>query len=83
MRLDLVLCRLRIVKTRSIARALAESGHMRINSRRVQSGSHPVETEDVLTIPQGQAAIVIEILRLPERRGPASEAQSCYRKLDP
>jgi len=30
----------------------------------------------------GRGVVVIELLALPARRGPASEAQSCYRVLD-
>jgi ribosome-associated heat shock protein Hsp15 len=34
----------------------------------------------VLPLPRG--VLVAEVLALPHRRGPASEAQSCYRVLD-
>ena len=37
---------------------------------------------DVLTLPLPTRVLVIELLVLPERRGPADEAQSCYRVLD-
>jgi ribosome-associated heat shock protein Hsp15 len=33
-------------------------------------------------LPLARAAIVIELLTLPSRRGPPLEAQSCYRVLD-
>lgn len=62
---------------------MAESGHLRINGARVSAGSHAVTQGDVLTIPRGTQVLVAEILALPDRRGPASEAQSCYRMLDP
>ncbi|HMP55934.1 MAG TPA: RNA-binding S4 domain-containing protein, partial [Novosphingobium sp.] len=41
-----------------------------------------VASGDVLTIPVGSGVRVIEIITLPSRRGPAPEAQSCYRVLD-
>ena len=83
MRLDLVLCRLRFTKTRSLARSLIEAGHLRVNGQRTFHASHAVAAGDVLTIPRPRDVLIVEILRLPERRGPAQEAQSCYRVLDP
>lgn len=82
MRLDLALVRLRFVKTRSLARAVVEHGHIRINGQRTDQPSHAVREGDVLTLPRGSGVLVAEILALPERRGPPAEAQSCYRTLD-
>lgn len=82
MRLDLVLVRLRFAKTRSLARALVQQGHVRINGQRTDHPSHPVKAGDVLTLPRGSGVLVAEILELPGRRGPPAEAQSCYRMLD-
>jgi ribosome-associated heat shock protein Hsp15 len=42
----------------------------------------PVCAGDVLTLPLGRGVRVIEILALPGRRGPASEAREHYRVLD-
>ncbi|UIP07337.1 RNA-binding S4 domain-containing protein [Erythrobacter sp. SDW2] len=82
MRLDLALVRLRFVKTRSLARAMVEQGHVRINGLRTVHPSHAVKAGDVLTLPRGSSVLVAEILTLPQRRGPPSEAQSCYHVLD-
>lgn len=82
MRLDLLLVRLRFAKSRTVAQRWIEESHIRCNSARVTRVQHPVVQGDVLTLPVGRHVLVIEILALPERRGPASEAQSCYRKLD-
>ncbi|NCP19478.1 MAG: RNA-binding S4 domain-containing protein [Erythrobacter sp.] len=82
MRLDLALCRLRFVRTRSAAREVIESGHMRVNGIRVERVSQPVSAGDVLTIPRGDRVAVIRIEALPERRGPPAEARSCYTPLD-
>lgn len=83
MRLDLLLCRLRLCKTRSLAKALVEQGHIRINGERVTAASRDIAIGDVLTMPRSKAVLVAEVLALPERRGPPAEAQSCYRVLDP
>ena len=82
MRLDLALCRLRFVRTRSAARRLVESGHMRVNGVRVDRVSRDIDAGDVLTIPRKSGVAVIRIEALPERRGPPSEARECYSLLD-
>lgn len=83
MRLDRLLYYLRFAKSRSLAHDLAANGHLRRNGTRVLRASAPVEAGDVLTFMQGGHVRVVEILALPQRRGPASEARSCYRDLDP
>jgi ribosome-associated heat shock protein Hsp15 len=82
MRIDKLLWHLRLAKTRSIAQAMAETGHMRLNGRRVDRAHQKVAAGDVLTVPLGPRVRVIELIALPQRRGPATEAQSCYRVLD-
>jgi ribosome-associated heat shock protein Hsp15 len=82
MRIDKLLWYLRLAKTRTAAQALAEEGHIRLNGRRVDRAHQKVSAADVLTVPTGVKVRVIELLVLPHRRGPASEAQSCYRVLD-
>ena len=83
MRLDRLLCTLRFVRTRSAARKLIEEGHIRKNGERVLRASREVATGDVLTLPIGNGVKLVEVLSLPERRGPPREAQECYRELDP
>lgn len=82
MRIDKLLWFLRLAKTRGIAQGLAESGHIRLNGRRVERAHQKVGSGDVLVIPLPGGVRVIELLSLPTRRGPAPEAQACYRTLD-
>ena len=82
MRIDKLLWYLRLAKTRSIAQAMAEDGHIRVNSRRIDRAHQKVSPGDVLTVPLGSGVCVIELLAMPQRRGPAPEAQACYRVLD-
>lgn len=82
MRIDKLLWFLRLARTRTIAQELAEAGHMRINGRRVDRAHQKVSLGDVLTLPAHAGVRVIEIVALPNRRGPAPEAQACYRVLD-
>jgi len=81
-RFDKLLWFLRFTKTRSLAQALAEGGHARINGHRIERSAQRVAAGDILVLPLGAGARVIEILTLPNRRGPSAEATSCYRVLD-
>ena len=83
MRIDRLLCYLRFVRTRSQAHQLVDAGHIRCNGMRVERDSYAVSIGDVLVIPTGKAVRIIEILEIPERRGPSAFARSCYRVLDP
>lgn len=83
MRIDRLLCLLRFARTRSAAVRLVEAGHIRRNGERVVRGSRDIAVGDVLTLPLGGQVRLIEILALPERRGPPRDAQACYRELDP
>lgn len=82
MRIDKLLWFLRLARTRSIAQEMAAEGHMRINGRRVDRAHQKVAPGDVLTVPTFAGVRVIEVVTLPARRGPAPEAQACYRVLD-
>ena len=82
LRIDKVLWFLRLTKTRPLAQAMAETGYVRLNGRRVERASAKIAAGDVLTLPMGTEVRVIQILTLPLRRGPAMEAQACYRVLD-
>ena len=83
MRIDLLLCRLRFAKSRSKGQKWVDAGHIRCNGVRVEDHDHPVIAGDVLTLPIGNSVRVIRIGTLPERRGPASEAQAHYADLAP
>lgn len=82
-RIDRLLCYLRFVRTRSAAHRLVDKGHIRRNGERVTRCSRDIAAGDILTLPLGNAVKLVEILSLPERRGPPREAQACYRELDP
>ncbi len=81
LRIDKVLWFLRFAHNRVMARKLAEKGHVRMNGRRIERGHVKVRQGDILTIPQGRDVHVVRILSLPERRGSAALAQSCYEIL--
>jgi ribosome-associated heat shock protein Hsp15 len=81
-RIDKLLWFLRFAKTRTTAQAMIGSGHIRLNGRRIERAHQAVTTGDVIVLPMPSGVRVIQVLTLPGRRGPASEAQSCYRVLD-
>jgi ribosome-associated heat shock protein Hsp15 len=81
LRIDLLLCRLRFVKTRGLALRMLASSHMRCNGAHVVRASHAVRPGDVLTFAIGDDVRIVEIVALPDRRGPAPEAAAHYRLL--
>jgi len=81
LRLDKWLWMIRVCKTRAIAQKLATKGRIRINSRAVDKPHSLVRVNDVVTLPLPDAVKVLKILALPQRRGPAPEAQATYELL--
>ncbi len=82
MRIDKLLWFLRFARSRTLAQAMALQGHVRLNGKRIDKAHQAVAAGDILTLPLGRRVLVIEVLALPQRRGPAPEAQSYYRVLD-
>jgi len=82
MRIDKLLWYLRLARSRNVAQALAEAGHIRVNGRRVDRAHQKIAAGDVLTIPLGNSVQVLELTAMPVRRGPAPEARAHYRVLD-
>ena len=78
LRLDKFLWFVRLAPSRSSAQALAERGIIRLNGRRIERAHAPVRIGDLITLPHGNIIRVVRVERLPERRGPAVEAQLCY-----
>lgn len=81
MRLDRFLWFARFAKTRSAAQALAQTGNVRVDGRRIERGHVPVRVGSTLAFVQGSRVRAIRIEKLPPRRGPAPEAQACYTDL--
>jgi len=82
MRVDKLVWYLRFAASRSLAQQWIEHGHFRLNGRRIGKPGTGVNAGDVLTLPLNSQALVIEVLTLPNRRGPPAEAQAHYRVLD-
>lgn len=81
-RLDKLLWFLRFARSRSVAQAMVEAGHIRLDGRRITRSSCAVHAGSTLVLPVGERIEVLRLLSLPLRRGPPPEAQACYQRLD-
>jgi len=81
-RLDKWLWQARFYKTRGLAQRMCAAGKIRINSQRIRKAHYALQAGDIITLPQGTRIRVVRILAMPQRRGPASEAQLCYEELE-
>jgi ribosome-associated heat shock protein Hsp15 len=77
LRLDRWLLYTRFFKTRALAAQAVTGGHVRRNGERAGPGDK-VRIGDGLEIVRGHERFAIEVMALPERRGPAAEARACY-----
>ena len=77
----MLLYRLRLAKTRGGVQRMLEDLPVRMDGRRITKPSCPVKEGAVLTLPFHGRVRVVEILSLPDRRGPADEAKSHVREL--
>ena len=80
-RLDKWLWHARVVKARSSAAALVESGHVRINGVRETSPGHAVKAGDVVTVALDRGVRLMKVTAFAERRGDASAARALYEDL--
>ena len=83
LRIDKWLFFARVVKSRSLAAKLAQSGRVRVNREKIDQASHQLKAGDVLTITLDRHIVVYRVLELGERRGPAPEARLLYEDLSP
>ena len=81
MRIDRFLFFIRLVKSRTLAQAVIDTGYVRIDGRRVEKSSEEVRAGSTLALPLRGQVRVLRVLCIPQRRGPASEARACYEEL--
>jgi ribosome-associated heat shock protein Hsp15 len=82
-RIDKWLFFARVVKSRSLAAKLAQSGRVRVNRDKAEQASHPVKPGDVLTITLDRQVLVYRVVDCGKRRGPAEEARALYEDISP
>jgi ribosome-associated heat shock protein Hsp15 len=81
-RIDRFLYFVRLAKSRTIAQSLVDTGHIRIDGKRVVKASDEVRAGNVVALPLHGHTRILRVLVLPSRRGPASEARACYEEVD-
>jgi len=77
MRVDRWLWSTRFFKTRALAADAVKAGHVRIAGQRVKPAKE-IDCGAVVTITKGVETWTLTVRALPQRRGPATEAQACY-----
>jgi ribosome-associated heat shock protein Hsp15 len=77
LRIDRWLYYCRFFKTRSKASAAVAGGHVRLNGERAAPGNR-VAVGDRIDLTLERLDYSLSVLAIPSRRGPATEAQSCY-----
>jgi ribosome-associated heat shock protein Hsp15 len=80
-RLDKWIWFARVVKTRSLAAALVEAGHVRLNGVKTTSPAKALRLGDVLTIALERRVLVLKVRDMGERRGPYEQARDLYEEL--
>jgi ribosome-associated heat shock protein Hsp15 len=73
----------RLVKSRTLAASLIESGKFRINRVKVDKPSQSVKIGDVITSSVHREVRVYRVVAPGSRRGPATEAVRLYEDLTP
>ncbi len=71
------------MKSRTLAQALVETGHVRVDGKRVEKPSDTVRVGSIIAVPLRSGVRVLRVLALPDRRGPPGEARACYEELGP
>lgn len=79
LRIDRWLWCVRLFKTRSLAAQAVSGGKVHLNGERVKP-AHAVREADVVSLVLGGVQADFDVLGIPERRGPAAEAQQHYRE---
>jgi ribosome-associated heat shock protein Hsp15 len=77
LRIDRWLFYSRFFKTRSRATAAVTGGHVKLNDERATPGSR-VRRGDRIDLVRERLLYSLEVVAIPNRRGPATEAQTCY-----
>ena len=80
-RIDRWLFGVRLFKSRSLAAEAVGGGKVHVNDARVRP-SHSVRPGDLVSFSRGAVDFECHVVAIPERRGPAKEAVTCYTETD-
>ena len=81
MRIDRYLHCIRLVKSRTLAQSVVQTGHVRLDGKRVERPSEEVRVGSTIALPLHGRVRVLKVLILPDRRGPAAEARLAYEEV--
>lgn len=81
-RLDKWLWCARFMRHRADCARLVGEGTLRINRLPTDKAHARLRVGDVITLPLRDRVLVVEVLALAARRGPAAEARCLYRELE-
>ena len=81
MRIDRYLYCIRLVRSRTLAQAVVETGYVRLDGKRVEKPSDSVRVGSVIAVSLNDRVRILRVLALPERRGPSTTARRCYEEL--
>lgn len=76
-RIDKWLWHVRFFRTRSQAADAVSGGKVKVDGERVKPG-HALRVGQRVSVTLGERGIEVDVLALPDRRGPATAAQACY-----
>jgi ribosome-associated heat shock protein Hsp15 len=77
LRIDKWLWCARFFKSRGLAQQAVDGGHVQVNGERAKA-SRQVKVGDRLRITRERERFEVEVVGIPERRGPATEARTHY-----
>jgi ribosome-associated heat shock protein Hsp15 len=80
-RLDKWLVVARFARTRSLAQALIEQGHVRLDGKRVTDGARKLRPGEVLTLALPHATKVVRIKAAADKRGSYAVARLLYEEI--
>ena len=80
-RIDRWLFGVRLFKSRALAADAVNGGKVHVNDARVRP-SHSVRPGDLISFSRGAVDFECHVVAIPERRGPAKEAATCYSETD-
>jgi ribosome-associated heat shock protein Hsp15 len=70
-----------VVKARTSAAELVESGHVRVNGTREKSPGHAIKIGDVITVALDRTVRVLKVIAFNKKRGDAASARLLYEEL--
>jgi len=79
LRIDRWLYHCRFFKTRTLASKAVAAGQVKVNGERPAPGRR-VQAGDRIELVRDRLPYAFDVLAIPARRGPATEARSCYRE---